>query len=122
MTWLRSKLSELASSVAQEQPAHDGDQRQVEPDPCRLGDCVEGAEAVQVEGVVQRMRHCEYGERADRDRTQQPPAGYGGRRERDRQSKIERADVTNEVFVVRRKQCDPGVSKRREAGVKARWS
>jgi hypothetical protein len=92
LTWLRPELSGLAGSVAQEQPAHDGDQRKVEPNPCRLGDCVEGAEALQVENVVHRVRHGEYGERADRDRTQQPLAGHRGCRERDRQGKIERTD------------------------------
>ena len=88
--------------------------------PRRLGDCVEGAEALQVESVVHRVRHGEYGERSDIDHTQQPLAVTAATVSGTARQ-IERTDVTNEVFVVRRKQCDPGVSRHREASVKARW-
>ena len=74
MTLVGYRASGLAGSVAPEQPGHNADHHEVQPYACHLGGCVEGAEALQLEGVEHRMGHGVDGEGADRDRTQQPMA------------------------------------------------
>ena len=72
-----------------------------------------------MEDVEGRMRYGIHRSRADRDCAQQPLAGHRCGNEQHRQGKTQLADVTSQVFVVRRQQRDPRMSGQREAAVEA---
>ena len=72
-----------------------------------------------MQGVVHRMWYGVHSSCNDRDHAQQPLTGHCCGDEHHRESETELADISGQVFVVRRQQRDPRVSGQREAAVEA---